>query len=365
MTSHSIDPWFYGTPQSRTLSDVLTHLTQHKLWADHPVNKDMDDPVHGTSNLKDAEPAYVTYFTPPKFGAPDYAHDLKHTQAGFVLVTPECAQDVPDTSTAILTPYPYRAFAVLIQFFYNNAIKPQACGSTDPSANIHPTAVVDPRAVIEAGVDIGPLCYVGPRAHIQKHTHLMSHVSVGEGVKIGSHCRIEPHVTLQYADIGHHVYIKTGARIGQDGFGFEFDARGPIDMPQMGIVRIGDHVKIGSNTCIDRATLHETVIHTGARIDNLVQVAHNVNVGAYSVLVAQVGIAGSTSLGQGVMAGGQVGISGHLSIGDGARIAAQSGVMRDIPPKTDVAGSPSIPARDWHKQTLFLKRAIKAASHKK
>ena len=363
---NGIDPWFYGEPHPQNLSVILEHLTHHALWEGaHHQEFPMNHSVTGVASLKDATPQDISYYTPPKFGSPDYTDHLKNTRAGVVLIQAEHIDHVPASTTALVVSHPYRAFAALIDFLYDrtNMPKQPTLGSIHPASTVHPTAVVHPDAVIEEHVIIGPLCVIEGRAHIEKNTHLIAHVYVGRGVRIGSDSVIEPHVTLQYAKIGHNVYIKTGARIGQDGFGFDMDSRGPIDMPQMGSVHIHDHVKIGANTCIDRATLHETTVEKGARIDNLVQIAHNVHIGAYSVLVAQVGIAGSTTLGMGVMAGGQAGLSGHIQIGDGARIAAQSGVMRSIPPKTDVAGSPSLPARDWHKQTLFLKRAITKKPH--
>lgn len=350
-----IDAHFYGKPRALSLRDIVAFLQQRTLWASDAIPQDTSPVFSGFSNLKDATASHMTYYAAPKQGGPDYKSDLEKTQAGLVLVAPEHQGDVPPHTQALCVTSPYRAYAELVRYAYTDAVFDNALGSIHTSASIHPTAVVAPTAIIESDVVIGPLCVVGARAHIQKGVRLASHAHLGSGVVVGEGTVIEPHVTIQYAYIGRGVYIKTGARIGQDGFGFDMDHLGPIDMPQMGVVRLLDHVKIGSNTCIDRATLNETRIETGVRIDNLVQIAHNVQVGAYSVLVAQVGIAGSTTLGQGVIVGGQVGISGHIHITDGVRIAAQSGVMRSIPHKMDVAGSPSMPARDWHKQTVFLK----------
>jgi UDP-3-O-[3-hydroxymyristoyl] glucosamine N-acyltransferase len=201
--------------------------------------------------------------------------------------------------------------------------------------------------VIEDGVVLGKNCFVGPNTVIE------------QGCSIGNNAVIESNVTISHAIIGDDVFIKPGARIGQPGFGFYMDEQGHFDVPQLGRVLIGNHVHIGANTTIDRGSQADTLIGNGVRIDNLVQIAHNVEVGDNSVLVAQVGVAGSTKLGRFVIAAGQVGIAGHLTVEDGVKIAAQSGLMRNVGKGETVAGSPAVPVRDWHRQTIALQKLAK------
>jgi UDP-3-O-[3-hydroxymyristoyl] glucosamine N-acyltransferase len=220
------------------------------------------------------------------------------------------------------------------------------------TAVIHPTATlgagccIDDYAIIGAGATVGPSCHIG------------AHAVIGAGVQLGEGCRIESFVNIQYAVIGNSVTIQSGAKIGQSGFGFDMDESGYLTIPQLGRVLIGDDVVIGANTTIDRGASADTVIGAGSRIDNLVQIAHNVVLGKNCVLVAQVGIAGSTQLGNFVVAAGQVGIADHLTIGNGVRIGAQSGLLRDVAPGETIAGSPAIPIRDWHRQTILLQRLL-------
>jgi UDP-3-O-[3-hydroxymyristoyl] glucosamine N-acyltransferase len=159
--------------------------------------------------------------------------------------------------------------------------------------------------------------------------------------------------------VGNHVILHRGVHIGQDGFGFALGRGGHVKVPQLGRVIIEDHVEIGSGTCIDRGTGPDTHIGEGSKIDNLVQIGHNVQIGKQSVIVAQVGIAGSTRIGDGAVLGGQVGIAGHLKIGPGVKLAARSGVMEDIPAGAAYGGSPAVPVKDWHRQTLTLNKLIK------
>ena len=183
---------------------------------------------------------------------------------------------------------------------------------------------------------------------------------IGKGVILGNHCYIHPQNSITHAILGNHVTIHSGARIGQDGFGFATSKTGQhITVPQLGRVLIGDHVNIGANVCIDRGSTTDTIIGDGCRIDNLVQIAHNVQMGKGCIIVSQVGISGSTKLGDFVVLGGQVGMAGHLNIGDQAQVTAKSGVMTDIPAGTTHGGIPSMPVKDWHRQTIALRKLIK------
>lgn len=209
------------------------------------------------------------------------------------------------------------------------------------------TAVVHPSACIGKGASIGAHAEIGP------------HVVIGQGVSIGAHTKIYSHVTITHALVGEHVTIHCGSRIGQEGFGFFMHEGKRVNVPHLGRVIIKDHVRIGANTTIDRGVLDDTKIGRGASIDNLVQIAHNVSLGDFCVVVAQTGIAGSTQLGQGSMLGGQVGVADHITIGQGVKVAAQSGLSRNVPDFEIVGGTPAVPIKDWHRQIFLLNKLLR------
>lgn len=278
-----------------------------------------------------------------------YLKNLKSAQAGACILESQYLKDCPDTVTALVVEKPYRAFGKVAALLYPPK---KSSGVISPRASIDPTAKLGDNCEIGDFVVIGKNCVVG------ENTILRSHVVLEDHVEVGSNCHIQNHVTLSHCHIGNHVLIKPGTRIGQQGFGFFMDEQGHFDIAQLGMVKIEDHVQIGANVTIDRGSQKDTIIKFGCRIDNLVQIAHNVEVGENSVLVAQVGIAGSTKLGQFVIVAGQVGIAGHLTIGPGVKIAGQSGVIKDVPPGATIAGTPAINALDWHRQTIALKKLI-------
>ncbi|MCX7972939.1 MAG: UDP-3-O-(3-hydroxymyristoyl)glucosamine N-acyltransferase [Candidatus Aminicenantes bacterium] len=232
------------------------------------------------------------------------------------------------------------------------------------SPEVKPTPVISPAAWIAASaqigpeVSVGPGCVIGERVKIGARTVIHPLVVIYSDVEIGEDCLIHSHVAIREKTIiGNRVIIHNGVVIGSDGFGYVQLEKGEHrKIPQLGRVIIEDEVEIGANTAIDRATLGETRIGRGTKIDNLVQIAHNVKIGANSILAGQVGIAGSTRIGQRVVMGGQVGIADHVDIGDGVLIAAKSGVMRDLPPGAFVAGIPSLDIKEWRKICVLLPR---------
>lgn len=279
-----------------------------------------------------------------------YASDFKISQAGVCLVEEAYADQAPKGMALLITSEPYRAYARVAAAFYPKSVfahKPDpfihAAAHIDPSASLGDGCRVEAGAVIGAGVEIGEGCSIGA------NTTLADNVVLGEGCSIGAN------VTLQCVVMGSDCVVHPGARIGQDGFGFAPGAE-HLKVPQLGIVRIGDKVDIGANACIDRGTGPDTVIESGTKIDNMVQIAHNVEVGKGCLFPAHTGISGSTKIGNYVMIGGGSGLAGHLTIGDGARIAAHSGVMRDIKPGETVAGYPAFPAKEFWRQLATLRR---------
>jgi UDP-3-O-[3-hydroxymyristoyl] glucosamine N-acyltransferase len=295
--------------------------------------------------LDTAGPDDVTFLDNAK-----YLDTFRGTGAGAAFVHPNRADAAPKSLTLLLTPAPYRAFALASQAFYPDPPPVPGIAASavvDPTARLGSDCAVEPNAVIGARVATGRACLIG------------ANTVIGPGCILGDDVRIGANASLSHCIIGSRVRIYPGARLGQDGFGFAPGGEHPIKMPQLGRVIVGDDVEIGANTTVDRGAGPDTVIGAGTMIDNLVQIGHNVQVGRGCVLVAQLGIAGSARLGDYVMVGGQVGIIGHLTIGSGARIAGQSGVTRDVAPGETMMGSPAVPIRDHHRQVMVLRRLAK------
>jgi len=300
--------------------------------------------LHGVAPLQAATPDTVSFLDNRR-----YLDALKATKAGAVLVHPALAVHVPAGTTAIRTTQPYLAWARVAALFHpmppaRPGIHPSAV--IDPAAHIDPSAEIGPLVVVEAAAEIGPRCRIGPLA------------VVGAGVVLGADCRVGAGASISHALVGARVYFYPGCRIGQEGFGFAPGPAGFTTVPQLGRVLIGDDVEVGANSTIDRGSSSDTVIGAGTRIDNQVQVGHNVHMGRCCVLVAQVGISGSAVLGDFVQIGGQAGVTGHLTIGNGARIGAQSGVMGDVPAGAEFVGAPAMPARQFFRDYATMRKIV-------
>ena len=298
----------------------------------------------GVAPLQSAGPDQVSFLDNRR-----YASALEQTMAGAVIVHPDMLARVPDATIAIITLAAYEGWARVAALFHP---MPPLCPGIhrsaviDAAAHVDASAEIGPYVVIEAGADIGPGCRVGP------------FVSIGKGVTIGQDCRIGAHASLSHALLGARVYIYPGARIGQEGFSFASTKAGFLSIPQLGRVIIEDDVEVGANTTIDRGSTRDTVIGAGTRLDNLVQIGHNVRIGRCCVIVAQVGIAGSTTLEDFVQVGGQAAMAGHLRIGEGAQIGAQAGVIADAPAGSILLGSPAQPRKDFFRQVATLRRMV-------
>ncbi len=299
-----------------------------------------DAEITGVSSLHDALPGDVTFLANPK-----YAKQLATTRATAVLVREDCALPPPAAGGALLrVASPDLAFAKAVPLFTKPAIVREP--------GIHPSAVVDPTATIGRDVHIGPLAVIGPGAVIGDRCVIEAHAVVADEAVLGEGCHLYPMVSVrERCRLGRRVTAHNGAVIGSDGFGYntKISPDGAISVekiPQLGNVEVGDDVEIGANTTIDRARFGSTVIGPHTKIDNLVQIAHNVRTGPYCGIVSQVGIAGSTHLGAGVMLWGQVGLAGHLEIGDRVEVLAQSGVSSDLPQAGQYFGSPAVGKRE-------------------
>jgi len=260
--------------------------------------------------------------------------------AAAVFVTSKLLDDVPEGVAALVTPAPQLAFALAGAVLVPAAIRPLQLTS---ETGIAATASIDPSAKLEAGVIVEAGAAIGAGAEIGAGTIISAGASIGPGTRIGRNCHVGPAATVQHALIGNKVILHPGVRIGQDGFGYVPGPAGLVKVPQIGRVIIQDHVEIGANTTVDRGALDDTVIGEGTKIDNLVQIGHNVRIGRHCIIVSQVGIAGSATLGDRVMIGGAAGVNGHLTVGDGAQIAARSGVAGNVPPGARWGGVPARP----------------------
>jgi UDP-3-O-[3-hydroxymyristoyl] glucosamine N-acyltransferase len=297
--------------------------------------------------LDSAGPGDLSFLDNPKY-LPLFAK----TAASACLVAPKFAGHVPAGTASLITPEPYRAFARALLLFYPDAGKPKAAlaGSSDSASAIHPSATLEKGAIVEPGA------VIGPEARIGRGTTIAAGSVIGFRVHVGRDCYIGPNASVTHALIGNQVTLHAGVAVGQDGFGFAMGKTGHLKVPQIGRVIIQDGVEIGANTTIDRGALRDTVIGEGSKIDNLVQIGHNVVIGRHCVIVAQTGISGSAELGDFVVLGGQVGVVGHVKIGAGAQIAASSNVRGDVPPGVRWGGTPAKPVRLWFRELTLLQK---------
>lgn len=277
-----------------------------------------------------------------------YVDQFRETKAGCCIVAEPFADQAPAETCLLVSDDPYLAYAKVAAAFHPDSDL-TFCPSGDDGA-VHPSAQIGAGTTLGQGVVIGPNAYIGENCIIGPNTY------IGDAVTVGNNCRIGPSVSIRFSVIGNNVSLFAGVRLGEPGFGFAASPGGAVTVPQVGRVLIEDDVEIGANSTIDRGAGPDTVIGAGTRIDNLVQIGHNVRIGEGCIIVAQTGVAGSTVIGNGVQIGGQVGIAGHLTIGDGAKIAAQSGIMRDIAPGVTVAGSPAVPVKQYFRQVAALLR---------
>ena len=334
---------FFPAALSPTLSELAA-------W----TGAKLADPSRGEERIRDvaaidaAGPGDLTFLDNPR-----YLPQLKNSRAAAVFVAPKHAPETPPSCAALVTPHPYHAIAGTMARLYPTAARP---GSGFDERGVSPAAHVHPTARLEANVTVDPGAVIGPGAEIGAGTSIGANAVIGAQVRIGRHSAIGPSATIACALIGDRVIVHPGAHIGQDGFGFAMSPRGHIKVPQIGRVIIQDDVEIGAGATIDRGANRDTVIGEGTKIDNLVQIGHNVVIGRHCVIVSQVGISGSCVIEDFVALGGQVGLAGHLHIGAGAQVGAASGVMNDIPAGQRWFGVPAQPAREHFRDIATLRK---------
>jgi UDP-3-O-[3-hydroxymyristoyl] glucosamine N-acyltransferase len=300
-----------------------------------------DAVVDGIAPLDRATARDLTFLANAK-----YAPLFERSLAGVVLVTKELASAPGSCAVRVVVPSPHDALLSLIQRFYRPPVRERG---------VHPTAIVAPGVRLDPGATIEPYAVIGEGAEIGDRAWIGSHSVVGAGVKLGSDVHLFPHVTLYPGTrLGDRVTVHSGARLGCDGFGYVFRGGVHEKIPHAGRCLIGNDVEIGANSTIDRGSIDDTVVGDGTKIDNLVQIGHNVRVGRLCLLAAQVGVAGSCRVEDGAVLGGQVGLAGHLTVGAGARLAAQAGVISDVPAGETWSGYPARPHREALKASAAL-----------
>ena len=301
--------------------------------------------ITGAASVSEAQAGEVTFFANPK-----YLPAVKATKASCVLVPEGFREPIP--AIAIEVANPSLAFSKVVERFAPPPVR--------FAPGIHPTAVIGEGVVIAPTASIQPYAVIEPGAVVGERTVIGAHCYVGHEAKIGADCHLYPNVTVRERCIlGDRVIIHSGTVVGSDGFGYEFSQGRHVKIPQIGIVQIDNDVEIGANVTIDRARFGRTWIGEGTKIDNLVQVAHNVVIGKHSLLVSQSGVSGSTRLGNYVTLAGQVGVVGHIEVGDQVIVAAQSGVSKSVPAKSVVFGSPALPMNEQKERLAYIARLPK------
>jgi UDP-3-O-[3-hydroxymyristoyl] glucosamine N-acyltransferase len=301
--------------------------------------------ITGVASLQEARSGDLTFF-----GNPRYLSQLRTSVASAVIVPLECREQVAPVLLKVANPSV--AFAAVVAAF--------APAEALPEQGIHPSAVVATSAVIGETVSIGPCVVIEEGVVIGEGSVIGAGSFIGRDTRFGENCRIHPRVTIRERSLlGNRVIIQSGAVIGSCGFGYELQEGRHVKIPQTGIVEIGDDVEIGANTTIDRARFGRTVIGEGTKIDNLVQIAHNVQIGSHTIICSQVGISGSTRVGSYVTLAGQVGLAGHLEIGDRAILGAQSGLSKNVPPGSLLIGAPAKPIKEWKQSNFYISQLHK------
>lgn len=306
-------------------------------------------PISGVETLDKAGASHISFYTNRR-----YKKDFLATQAGAVIVSPRDAEgERPEGVNLLVCEAPYLAFAKVSTRFHRAPTYPQG---VDPRAAVAEGAEIDPSATVL------PFAYIGRGAKIGAGAVIHAHCAILDGVTVGAGCVLYPGVVVREGcEIGPRTIVQPGAVIGADGYGFAFEKEGPqgprhFKVPQIGKVVVGADVEVGANTCIDRGTVGDTQVGAGTKLDNLVMIAHNAEIGPLSLLAGCSAVAGSTKLGPGVVLGGQVGVIGHLNVGAGARVAAGSRVLSDLPPASENGGYPAVNQAHWLREQAARQR---------
>jgi UDP-3-O-[3-hydroxymyristoyl] glucosamine N-acyltransferase len=297
--------------------------------------------------LDRAGPSDLTFFEHRRF-----AEAAAATHAGACMTTALLAKHLPPQVAVLIVRDPYRAFVTAAREMFPHSLRPSSLAKAGTAAGAH----IDPAARLENGVTVDPGAVIGAAAEIGAGTLIGANAVIGPEVRIGRDCAIGANAVIANALIGDRVIVHPGCNIGQDGFGFVMSGKGHLKVPQVGRVIIQDDVEIGAGTTVDRGALRDTVIGEGTKIDNVVQIGHNVSIGRHCILVSQVGIAGSSTLEDFVVLGARAGVKDHVTIGEGSQIAATSNVNGDVPPGSRWGGTPAKPLKQWFREVTALAR---------
>jgi UDP-3-O-[3-hydroxymyristoyl] glucosamine N-acyltransferase len=307
------------------------------------VDGNPDVKVNNFSKIEEGNPNSLTFLANPK-----YEHYIYRTKAGIILVNNSFTPSAPIKNTLVRVPNAYAALAVLLDI---------AGQSKKKKEGIDPLAFVHPSAQLGEGCYVGAFAFIGENARIGNHCKVYPYTYIGDDVVAGNGCLFYPHVTIYEGSvIGDACILHAGCVIGSDGFGFAPEGEAYKKIPQLGNVILEENVEIGANTTIDRAVMGATIIHKGAKLDNLVQIAHNVEIGEHTVMAAQTGVSGSVKIGRHCKFGGQSGIAGHIGIGDQVSVGAQAGIIGNIEPGRTILGSPAIDARLFMRSSVIFSR---------
>lgn len=307
------------------------------------IEGDENATVNTFAKIEDGKPGAISFLSNPK-----YTHYIYDTESSIVLVDKSVELEKPTKATLIRVDNAYECVAKLLQLY--ESMKPKKTG-------IDSLAFVSPSAKIGENVYIGAFAYIGDNVVIGDGCQIYPNVVICENAKVGNDCLFYPNVTIYHdCHVGNRVTLHAGSVVGSDGFGFAPSENGYDKIPQIGIVTIEDDVEIGANTCIDRSTMGSTYVRKGVKLDNLVQIAHNTDIGANTVMSAQVGVAGSTKVGQWCMFGGQVGIAGHITIGNKVFLGAQSGVPSSLKDDQTLIGTPPMEKLPYFKSQAIFQR---------
>ena len=336
------EPAFLRDTRGLTLAEIVA-LT----GASEPVTASHARRVVDVAPLDRASPRDISFFDHKRFSS-----DAERTHAGICLTSGALAGHLPARVIAVTVAEPYRAFVQVARALFPQALRPSSLAPPGAVAGAH----IDPSARLESGVTVEPGAVIGPGAEIGSGSVIGATAVIGRDVRIGRDCSIAAGVVVTNALIGDRVILHPGCKIGQDGFGFVMGGGGHLKVPQVGRVIIQDDVEIGSGTTVDRGAIRDTVIGEGSKIDNMVQVGHNVSIGRHCVLVAQTGISGSAILEDFVVLGARAGVNNQAVIGEGAQIAATSNVNGNVPAGARWGGTPAKPMKQWFREVMTLER---------
>jgi UDP-3-O-[3-hydroxymyristoyl] glucosamine N-acyltransferase len=337
------EPLFFKRPQGLSAGEIaaLTGAEPH-------ASANLDRRISGIAPLDRAGPSDLSFIDNAKL-----VGQLSGTDAGVCLAASRFAERVPPRTTVLVAREPYRAFVTVARALFPEALRPSAMLQAPGGAA---GAAIDPTARLEVGVTADAGAVIGPRAEIGSGTVIGANAVIGPDVRIGRDCVIGAGATVFHALLGDRVILHPGVRLGQDGFGYVPGQGGHLKVPQVGRVIVQDDVEVGAGTTIDRGASRDTMIGEGTKIDNLVQIGHNVTVGRHCLIAGQAGISGSVTLGDFVMLGGKAGLADHLTVGEGAQIGAHAGVMHDVPAGAQWIGAPARPVKEFFREVAVLRR---------